>query len=267
MSWRLLIHPDLPGYTQMAIDEALFLLASAERPPVLRFYTWRHPTLSLGYFQNYKGIVSEPYIVHNKIDVVRRITGGRTVLHNEEVTYSVASALQGCFKNQSLRETYGLISQALNCGLEMMGIQKSKFSADLLKSQAQQESKLAQCFVAVSPFEISIGDTRKIIGSAQKRSQNRFLQHGSILLDFDPALQNGCILRPDPEIERKVSPINQLLGRSVSFDEVASHFQKAFEENFQVSLESSALDDQERELAGSLEAKYMSREWTQHGCR
>ncbi len=100
----------------MAIDEALYQLADAGRAPVLRFYTWANPTLSLGFFQNYKRVVSESFIVHNNIDVVRRITGGRAVLHQDEVTYALAGPLTNRFENQSLQETYRLIAQALNRG-------------------------------------------------------------------------------------------------------------------------------------------------------
>ena len=98
----------------MAIDEALYRQANSGTCPVLRLYSWERPTLSLGYFQNYKRVVCEPFCVHNKIDVVRRLTGGRAVLHDEEVTYAVVASLeQGTFKGRTLQETYQLIAEAL----------------------------------------------------------------------------------------------------------------------------------------------------------
>jgi lipoyl(octanoyl) transferase len=261
--WRLLVQPELPGYRQMAIDEALYLLADI---PVLRFYTWEKPTLSLGFFQDYKRVVRESFVMHNNIDVVRRITGGRAVLHQFEITYALAGPLTNHFAEKSLQETYRLIAEALNRGLAFLGVPQALFSKDTSGPEALKESRLPQCFVAVSRYEIA-KEARKIIGSAQKRSRDRFVQHGSILLDFDVALQNGCIVSPDPQIERKVAPLNILLGRALSLAEVIDRFKKAFEEQFQITAEPSELEKNERELISSLEQKYKSREWTETGCR
>lgn len=258
-----MLDPDLPGYRQMAIDEALYLSLNPDSPPVLRLYTWETPTLSLGYFQDYKKVVSEAFCVHNNINVVRRPTGGRAVLHQYEITYAVAAPLEGAFNNLSLRETYQLISKALNQALQQLGIKESSI---LLESSPPPESRTSQCFVSVSQFEIS-SSTRKIIGSAQKRSRDRFLQHGSILLDFDPRFQQGCILEPDPGIERKIAPLNWLLNRSLTLEEVSSTITRAFAETFQMEGEACFLRPQESALAMELEKKYRSEEWTRKRCR
>ncbi len=81
--------------------------AHPDSPPVLRFYTWNKPTLSLGCFQDYKKVVSEPFIVHNKMDVVRRITGGRSVLHQYEVTYAVVAPQTGVFEGKRCSKRTG----------------------------------------------------------------------------------------------------------------------------------------------------------------
>jgi lipoyl(octanoyl) transferase len=263
MQWRLLLHPDLPGYRQMAIDEALYLSLRSDSPPVLRFYTWNTPTLSLGYFQDYKKVVSEAFCVHNNINVVRRPTGGRAVLHEYEITYAVVAPLEGAFNSLSLRETYQLISRALNQALQQLGIKESSISLD---SSSPQKHRTPQCFVSVSQFEIS-NNTRKIVGSAQKRSRDRFLQHGSILLDFDPYLQQGCILNPDLEIGSKIAPLNRLLDRSLSFQEVSSAFARVFSESFSVNMETSALLPTESDLVKELEKKHRSEEWIRKACR
>jgi len=266
MDWRLLIHPDLPGQRQMAIDEALYACADPDCPPVLRFYTWQKPTLSLGYFQQYKRVVQESFVVHNNIDVVRRITGGRAVLHQYEVTYALAASLTNVFANQSLQETYRLIGNALNLGLQRIGLDRPSIRSEVSRESAVKEARLPQCFVSVSQFEHA-ADTRKVIGSAQKRSRDRFVQHGSILLDFDVFLQNGCIKSPDPEIENKIAPLNHEFHRSVGMDEIVSSFQEAFERIFQVRIEASELETRELELATSLENVYRSEDWTRRGCR
>jgi lipoate-protein ligase A len=266
MDWRLLIHQNLPGCRQMAIDEALYRLARSESTPVLRFYTWQRPTLSLGYFQQYKRVVQESFVVHNNIDVVRRITGGRAVLHQQEVTYALAAPLNGIFEAHSLQETYRLIADALHLGLAKTGLDDLSISMESRGDAAIQESRLPQCYVSVSQFEHAAA-TKKIIGSAQKRSRDRFLQHGSILLDFDLLLQNGCIKKPDPMIEKKVAPLNRILDRKVPISEIVTNFHAAFESYFQVRIQPSEMTEQEMELANSLEPVYRSEDWTQRGCR
>ena len=266
MDWRLFIHPDLPGYRQMAIDEALYQLADFKSAPVLRFYTWQRPTLSLGFFQQYKRVVQESFVVHNNIDVVRRITGGRAVLHQWEVTYALVAPLIGIFETRSLQETYRLIADALHLGLTKTGLDDLSISMETAGDTAAQESRLPQCFVSVSQFEHAAA-TKKVIGSAQKRSRDRFLQHGSILLDFDLLFQNGCIKKPDPMIEKKVAPLNRILGRRVQISEIITNFHAAFESYFQVRIQTSEMTAQETKIADSLEHVYRSEDWTQRGCR
>jgi lipoate-protein ligase A len=264
-SWRLILNPQLPGTRQMAIDEALYRCVTPQSRPVLRFYSWRTPTLSLGYFQKYKTIVQEPFCVDNNIDVVRRLTGGRAVLHHEEVTYAVVASLEhGTFQAHSLRETYQLIAQALNLGLQQLGFQGSSVISET--SAHSSTSRSAQCFVSASRYEISSGQ-KKMIGSAQKRSRDRFLQHGSILLDFDSLLQSGCIQKADPQLENRIAPLQRLLNRKISFDDLVQHFKVAFETSFQTHLELSGLSEGELKMADEFEEKYRSMEWTQTGCK
>lgn len=246
----------------MAIDEAIYRCAGPDRPPTLRFYTWTNPTLSLGCFQDYKKVVSEPFIVHNKMDVVRRITGGRSVLHHKEVTYAVVAPLAGDFQGDSLQQSYQRIAQALNLAIERLGIDQSTLSWE----SGTKRSSLPQCFVTVSRYEIS-QNTRKIIGSAQKRSRDRFLQHGSILLNWDAALQQGCVKRPDPDIEARIAPLEPCLHRELGFEEVANRFAEAFESTFQVEMKRAELSSEEMEVASALEEVYRSAGWTQRRCR
>jgi lipoate-protein ligase A len=246
----------------MAIDEALLRSIRPDSAPVLRFYTWKKPTLSLGCFQNYKKVVCEPFIVHNKIDVVRRVTGGRSVLHQYEVTYAVVAPQTGVFEGQSLQQTYQRIAQALNLAIRHLGVNESSLSWN----SGESRSSLPQCFVTVSKYEIS-RKTRKIIGSAQKRTRDRFLQHGSILLDFDAELQRGCVNQPDPGIEKKIAPLGRLLGRDLGFAEVTDCFARAFATSFDVELVPGGLTPDEDEAAQLLESTYLSTGWTQNKCR
>lgn len=264
--WRLLLQPGLPGVTQMAIDESLFQ-SCAGSSPILRFYSWREPTLSLGRFQDYKKVVSEPFCVHNNISVVRRLTGGRAVLHHREVTYAVVAPLdRGFFQDNSLQQTYSRIAEALNLALKMMGVERSLIALDPETPPVHPRTGAGQCFVSVSRFEIA-DHLRKIIGSAQKRAGNRFLQHGSILLDFDSRLQAGCVLDPDPGIESKIAPLNGLLGRDLQFTEVSGVFASAFQAALNIQLVADDLSSKERGLAVELETVYSGDNWTRNGCR
>lgn len=259
-----MLHPDLSGYRQMAIDEASYLATGPGTKPVLRFYTWERPTLSLGYFQNFEGIVNEAFCVHNNIDVVRRMTGGRSVLHDREVTYSLAAPLEGIWAGRSLRETYRLIGEALEKGLQGLGFSEAGIMME--EGAAGVAGRLPQCFVRVSRYEISHG-ARKVIGSAQKRSRTGFLQHGSILLDWNSQLQQGCVLQPDPGIEEKIAPLHRVLGRPVDFEEVASSFSEAFSRTLGVILSPDVPNAGERERIEELEQKYRSVDWNRKKCR
>src|SRR5262245_40450756 len=259
MKWRLIVNKDLPGYRQMAMDEAIYHYAATAKLPVLRLYTWERPTLSLGYFQNYKTVVCEPFCVHNNIHVVRRFTGGRAVLHHLEMTYAIAAPLdRGAFYNCSLQETYQLIARVLDSALQNMGVTRAAIS---FQSEQSAQNKKAQCFVSVSQFELAENE-KKIIGSAQKRSRNAFLQHGSILFDFDSKLQQGCVNNPDPEIEKKIAPLCAILGEVPDFDEVQQSVVEGFDEVLNAQFEESELDSKELEFAKDLESKYQSSEWT-----
>ncbi|HSE42353.1 MAG TPA: biotin/lipoate A/B protein ligase family protein [Acidobacteriota bacterium] len=265
MNWRLLVHQSLPGHTQMAIDEALYESVVESGTPTLRLYTWERPTLSLGYFQDYKRVVCEPYIVHNKIHVVRRLTGGRAVLHDLEMTYSVTAPLdRETFKDCSLQETYQLIAKALDLALQNLGVKRSAISMDSTGGRSQ--TKNAQCFVSLSQFEVG-QNRRKIIGSAQKRSRDRFLQHGSILVDFNAELQKSAVNNPDPNIEEKIAPLKMLLGRTPSFDEIQDNVVAAFQNIFETKIILGQLEPNEQRLVKELETKYQSEDWTVRGCR
>jgi len=257
-----MVNPGLPGFRQMALDEALLTTLEPESLPLLRLYTWQNPTLSLGCFQDYKGVVCEPYIVHNKIDVVRRITGGRAVLHQHEVTYAVIAPRTGVFEGDSLRQTYQRIAEALNLAIRRLGVDESSLAWE----SGDVRPSLPQCFVTVSRYEIS-RDKRKVVGSAQKRLRDRFLQHGSILLDFDSAMQSGCVNQPDPEIEKKIAPLNRQVGRKIQFEEMVEHLSRAFAASFEVEMIPSGLTPVECEAARLLEPIYLSTGWTQNQCR
>ena len=169
--WRLIDTSYSNAAMNMAIDEAL--LQSKE--PVLRFYQWKPSALSLGYFQNVKDIDLKG-CKKRKIDVVRRLTGGKTVLHDKELTYSLV--IDEKLMPKSVIESYKIISKCILYALKSLGVKAS------MKKSVKKSKSSAICFTEPSYYEIVVNG-KKIVGSAQTRRQGKLLQHGSILLDVD----------------------------------------------------------------------------------
>jgi lipoate-protein ligase A len=162
----------------MALDEALMESVREGGEAVLRFYRWEPACLSLGRNQPAAGRYREDRIAAEGWEVVRRPTGGRAVLHDRELTYSVVTpaGLLG-----SPRESYAAVNRALVAGLRRLGV-----PAVLQPRTARRAPvpSLAPCFRDPAEGEVVV-EGRKLIGSAQFREGNVVLQHGSLLLDGD----------------------------------------------------------------------------------
>ena len=162
----------------MAIDEALFTL---NQEPTLRFYSWSRPTLSVGYFQKVdKNLLKK--CKKDGIDVVRRLTGGRAVLHNHEITYSVSATYSDFPSSSSLQAIYKTLATWQIAAFAKVGID-AKLS-DSSKSKKQSYICNDSCFLTTLPSEVVVNG-KKICGSAQKRGLRSFLQHGSIPLSLN----------------------------------------------------------------------------------
>lgn len=176
--WRLIISPPLDGATNMAIDEALFRYSSQ---PTLRFYSWSSPTLTLGYFQK----AGKSLIVkckENGIDVVRRPTGGRAILHDNEITYSVVSSYKSFPKPSTLQGIYKALAHWQIASFEAIGMNATL--PDGGSTIKQNYVTNDACFLTSIQSEVMV-EGKKICGSAQKRGNDSFLQHGSIPVDLN----------------------------------------------------------------------------------
>ncbi len=180
----------------MALDETLLqAVASGESLPVLRFYRWRPATISLGYGQSMTADVDLEVCRQAGLDVVRRSTGGRAVLHDHEVTYAVIAPLNAGLFGGSVLDCYRVISEVLQQTLVKLGL-----PAQLVPGKprgGQQNAMKAVCFSAPSQYELVIDDC-KVAGSAQKRYGQAFLQHGSIPIEMDLDLL-GRALKADKD--------------------------------------------------------------------
>jgi lipoate-protein ligase A len=209
--WRLLLSSPLGGPDNMALDEALMRRARRTGEWVLRVYGWSTPTLSLGRNQKARGHYDDRALARAGIEVVRRPTGGRALLHHHEVTYSVT----GPAPASAVGESYDRINLLLVHALRSLGVPV----APARPTQRQGAPSLTPCFAEPAERELVVAG-RKLVASAQWREGGALLQHGSILLDDDqrdiPALMRAPLPAPPP-----AATLRDALGRAPSLDEVA----------------------------------------------
>jgi len=228
-NWRFLdTGPNLAAYN-MAIDEELLARAQAgEKIPALRFYTWDPPAVSIGRFQKIETAVDAAACKLLGFDIVRRVTGGRAVLHRRELTYSVIARSDNPLFPPEVLGTYKIIASGLLAGLRNLGVDAEMVSrGGRHASLVRKDAKDPACFSSPSWYEIVV-QGKKIIGSAQRRLSGAFLQHGSILIDHDPALEAEVI--PGGGTGCGVTCIQNELGRHVLLEEVKQAFRNGFSE-------------------------------------
>ncbi|MBI4682522.1 MAG: lipoate--protein ligase family protein [Nitrospirae bacterium] len=247
-----------PGHAfyNMALDEAISEAVRQKlSPPTLRFYRWDRPSLSLGYFQKVSDIDID-YCNKKGYPVVRRQTGGRAVLHDSELTYSFSAPADSQLFKGSLLDNFTVISNAMILGLELNGI-KAKASFSRTRNPGY---KNPACFKAVSFGEITVNG-RKIIGSAQKRYKDGFLQHGSILLSFNAEELGKALGQNSGNNFSDIGAINDY-APELSYSGLCNTLKKAFEKTMNVKMISNEPAKFEQDLAKKLESnKYSTREW------
>ena len=271
MKWRFLIQEKLSPAENMAIDEAIFnCIQDGRSIPTIRFYDWEPSTVSCGYNQEVAKEVDFVALRKHNFGFVRRPTGGRVVLHDNEVTYAVIGPTIGRLSG-NVTESYSEISKALAKGLELMGIDVD-FERGNLSSKHQRQTA-NPCFTSSSRYELSY-QRKKIVGSAQVRKNNCLLQHGSILLNYDqsklaqilPNLTDDQKERLAIYLKRKTIAINEILNVPKSYDEATKFFMSGFKEkwimdNFEIRKN---LETYELEIAKQLRlTKYLTDEWNQ----
>ena len=252
MPWRLLLSPPLDGATNMAIDEALLERARATGEHVGRIYTWCRPTLSLGRNQTAAGLYDEARAAALGIDIVRRPTGGRAVLHHRELTYAVA----GPVSDETLRAAYERVTRLLTHALRALGA---------AVRQAEPAGRapaptLAPCFELPTRDELVL-DGRKLVGSAQWREDGAFVQHGSILIDDDQQLIARLALRPLPPVPPPAT-LREALGRAPEPAELRDALLVAARELEDPGAQCWTGDDALTATAARLRARYLDRAWT-----
>jgi len=245
----------------MAVDEAIMKLFNEVQFPTLRFYKWKNPSLSIGKFQRISEIDVE-FLKKTKIDLVRRPTGGKAVLHDDELTYSIVIPLE-YFEERSVIGSYRKIATALAFGLKKLGIE-----CDLHRKKSDSGEKFkAACFSVPSMYEITVSG-KKLIGSAQIRNEKIVLQHGSIPFSLDIDVYSNCFKMNEKAKEqlkrilRASTVAIKQLNSEIDEKKLIDCLIKGIEEIFEFKHFVGECSKRELDLVESLKEKYKSKEWT-----
>lgn len=266
-TWRLLISPPARGAWNMAVDEAI--LGSAGRGdalPTLRLYAWNPPCLSLGYAQPFADVEVERLNAHGW-DVVRRATGGRAILHTDELTYSISAPGDHPLMQGTILESYQRLAKALVTGVRALGIPVEMAE----HAPATGAAKGPVCFEVPSAYEIVTGG-KKLIGSAQARKQEGVLQHGTFPLVGDLTRITQALFFPDEQARaaaagkllQRATTAESVLGREVAWETAAQAIAESFQRELGIRFERGELTGAEIARAEDLiQKKYAHPVWTE----
>ncbi len=229
----------------MASDEFLLDLPF----PVLRFYGWIRPTLSFGKSNTWLHELDIDYCKRMEFDGVKRQTGGKTVMHHYELTYSFAANSEQF--PRSILETYRLISQPLAAAFAQLG----------LKTEMTKEKKSANnssiCFNETSSYEIT-ANKRKLVGSAQYRKRHRFIQHGAILLDIDWVMWKKIwkLSINSKLLENRITSFQDQLDSVPPVEDITQAITTSFASSFDTDLVTYTFSKIDKEKIEQLRPKY-----------
>jgi lipoate-protein ligase A len=265
--WRLIIDQPASGSWNMAVDDALLEAAQGDSYiPTLRLYSWNPPCLSLGHAQHIREVNREA-LIKMGWDLVRRPTGGRAILHIDELTYSITGNTEQPILKGGILESYQKISQTF---IQML----QKYSLDPRSREESQQAKNQVepvCFEIPSNYEITVAG-KKIIGSAQARRKNAILQHGAIPLTGDISRIIKVLAYSDEDSRKnaalrvlsRATTIENQTGKSISWHQSAMDLVRAFEETHNLFLIKGELTAEEAVSAKRIELeKYGNKSWNE----
>lgn len=267
-SWRLLITRPARGAWNMAVDESiLHHIGRGASPPTLRLYAWTPTCLSLGYAQPFADVDAQRLKAHGW-EVVRRATGGRAILHTDELTYSVIAPNDEPRVAGTVLESYNRLAQALLLAVKLLNV-----PVEIKEGVERDNISLYNpvCFEVPSTYEIT-ADGKKLIGSAQARKKEGVLQHGSLPLSGDltricQALVFESEAARDNVSKRlleRATTVENALGREVGWEEASQAYVRAFEAQLGIKLEERKLSESESKMADQLiNEKYDHPSWTE----
>jgi lipoate-protein ligase A len=264
-SWRLLITPAARGAWNMAVDESILEhIGRSESPPTLRLYAWDPPCLSLGHAQPFAD-VDAARLRQRGWEIVRRLTGGRAILHTDELTYSIIAPPDEPSVAGSVLESYNRIAQAL-----LLAVKNLEIPVEMKEGKADNGgTPNPVCFEVPSTYEITVNG-KKLIGSAQARKKEGVLQHGSLPLSGDltricQALVFESESARDNAAKRlldRATTVESALGRETGWEAAAQAFVGAFEAQLGLRFERGELSEFEaRRVDELIREKYDHPAW------
>lgn len=266
--WRLLFTPPARGAWNMALDEAILEhIHRGESNPTLRLYAWNPPCLSLGHAQPFAD-VDMARIRERGWEVVRRATGGRAILHTDELTYSVIAPSDEPRVAGTVLESYNRLAKALLAAVQELSLPVEM--EEHANAPASQNSNPV-CFEVPSTYEITV-DGKKLIGSAQARKKEGVLQHGSLPLHGDLTRICDALVFPSEtaraeakaRLLTRATTVESALGRAVDWDTAAGAFVRAFESQLGIEFETGEPSGSELNRTGELiRGKYDHPSWTE----
>ena len=266
-TWRLLITPPRHGAWNMAADEAILeYIGRGDSLPTLRLYAWDPACLSLGHAQPFAD-VDVQRLKSRGWEVVRRLTGGRAILHTDELTYSVIAPLTEPRVEGSVLESYNRLARAL-----LRAVQSLDVPVEMKEGKADHGgTPNPVCFEVPSTYEITVNG-KKLIGSAQARKKEGVLQHGSLPLTGDLTRICQALAFEDESAREnaakrlleRATTVESALGRRVGWETAAQAFVEAFEAQLGLRFERGELSESEyRRTEELVKEKYDHPSWTE----
>ncbi|RBP02611.1 biotin/lipoate A/B protein ligase family protein [Rossellomorea aquimaris] len=270
-TWRFIDSGNCSPSYNMALDEALLDWHSEGKiPPTIRFYGWDPATLSIGYFQKVEKEINLDAVKEHGLGFVRRPTGGRGVLHEHELTYSVIVSEEHPEMPKTVTEAYRVISEGILKGFQGLGLE-AYFAVPKTAEEREglKNPRSAVCFDAPSWYELVV-EGRKVAGSAQTRQKGVILQHGSILLDLEEDKLFSLFNYPSDRVKERMQrafkskavAMNEISSETVTMDMAKEAFKKGFEEGLNIHLEPYKLSEEETQYVVDLaKSRYESDDW------
>ncbi len=264
-NWRFIDSGPADGFTNMAVDAAL--ARCWQGSPVLRLYSWRPPAISLGFHQRLEDLDLDR-CRRDRIDVVYRPTGGRAVLHDDELTYAVILGPGSRLYDERVMPVYERISQGIMAALALLRIPLAFDRASALKGTVGKNALSSLCFASSIQHEIGHRG-KKMIGSAQRRFGTTVLQHGSILLGgahlrlvdyITPQDQGGgegeWRVRARRFMQEKTVALNEVSPQPLDYAAVAAALRQGFAGYWGIAWSDSELTSEETTLAAELRGEF-----------
>ncbi len=267
-TWRLLYTPPSTGAWNMAVDESILEhIHRGEAQPTLRLYSWNPPCLSLGHAQSFNDVDVARLKSHGW-DVVRRVTGGRAILHTDELTYSVTGSAEEPVLSGGVLESYNRLAQAL-----LHAVQSLSVPVEMKEHEDghTQQNLNPVCFEVPSTYEITVNG-KKLIGSAQARKKEGVLQHGSLPLTGDlTRICDALIFENESARETakerllaRATTVESVLGVGTDWETAAQAFVRGFEAELGIQFERGELSKSESQRSEELvQEKYAHPSWTE----